>query len=510
MTQRHQSTHHHFQNSSKRYPYGKLFHIYVSTLPAQSFFLLSSVSFLGGGLAVAQTETAIDNIVPAVPAVPTVPVVETSQSTAVGNNPVKKNTDTSAISTPESDLEERQADLIQKLRSRKPVSPPKANVTLEKPRIQVAQPTKPSTLPEKLPEVARPGNTNRVTSTTVEKTKDYNNAYIDPINYNVNTTATYQAPKSVVLTERSSGCETVLPSGQSISSNTCAGAPQTPAPNQSLANSEGKTTPNWLKASQNTQVAKVATVTPLATKKSNNTWRPQTTASSNTTKTAYRPNRFIPQPGDFATTTAIGSPMASNGETLPPPMASGNIAPRASRVAYDFPLASVLPQIPFTGGFAYANHRGMMFPLSIPARITSVFGWRIHPITGDRRFHAGTDLGAPMGTPVVAAAAGEVETANWLGGYGLTVILNHPSAQQTLYGHLSELFVQPGQRVEKGTVIGRVGSTGNSTGPHLHFEVRHLNPQGWVAVDSGVQLQVALNQLVQALQTARVSQQPDS
>jgi murein DD-endopeptidase MepM/ murein hydrolase activator NlpD len=152
----------------------------------------------------------------------------------------------------------------------------------------------------------------------------------------------------------------------------------------------------------------------------------------------------------------------------------------------------------------------MMFPLSIPARITSVFGWRIHPITGDRRFHAGTDLGAPMGTPVVAAAAGEVETANWLGGYGLTVILNHPSAQQTLYGHLSELFVQPGQRVEKGTVIGRVGSTGNSTGPHLHFEVRHLNPQGWVAVDSGVQLQVALNQLVQALQTARVSQQPDS
>jgi murein DD-endopeptidase MepM/ murein hydrolase activator NlpD len=152
----------------------------------------------------------------------------------------------------------------------------------------------------------------------------------------------------------------------------------------------------------------------------------------------------------------------------------------------------------------------MIFPLSIPARITSVFGWRTHPITGDRRFHSGTDLGAPMGTPVVASAPGEVETANWLGGYGLTVIINHPSAQQTLYGHLSELFVQPGQRVEQGTVIGRVGSTGNSTGPHLHFEVRHLQPQGWVAVDSGVQLQMALNQLVQALQTPRLAQQPDS
>lgn len=146
----------------------------------------------------------------------------------------------------------------------------------------------------------------------------------------------------------------------------------------------------------------------------------------------------------------------------------------------------------------------------MPARISSVFGWRTHPISGDQRFHAGTDLAAPMGTPVVAAAEGTVQNANWMGGYGLTVTVNHPSSQQTLYAHLSELFVQPGQRVEKGTVIGRVGSTGNSTGPHLHFEVRHLKPEGWVAVDSGVQLQVALSQMVQALQTARVIQEPDS
>jgi murein DD-endopeptidase MepM/ murein hydrolase activator NlpD len=151
-----------------------------------------------------------------------------------------------------------------------------------------------------------------------------------------------------------------------------------------------------------------------------------------------------------------------------------------------------------------------MYPLSIPASITSVFGWRIHPITGNQRFHAGTDLGAPTGTPILAAAGGQVETANWLGGYGLAVIINHKSAQQTLYGHMSEIFVQPGQWVEPGTVIGRVGSTGNSTGPHLHFEVRHLTPNGWVATDPGVQLQSGLAQLLQSLRTAQVSQQPGS
>lgn len=141
--------------------------------------------------------------------------------------------------------------------------------------------------------------------------------------------------------------------------------------------------------------------------------------------------------------------------------------------------------------------------MAVASPITSMFGWRIHPITGNQRFHAGTDLGAPTGTPVLAAARGQVATSDWLGGYGLTVILNHGSAQQTLYGHLSELLVQPGQWVEPGTVIGRVGSTGNSTGPHLHFEVRHLTQNGWVAVDPGVQLQIALSQLLNNSRTAR-------
>ncbi|MEA5515565.1 M23 family metallopeptidase [Nodularia sp. UHCC 0506] len=514
MTQRHKSAHNHLNNSSRPHPYGKLFHIYASTLPAQSFFLLSSVSFLSGGLAIAQTETGIDNIVP---------TVESSQPTVFIPAKIKKETVSSALSQPQPEVAEKQADLRQRLRNRqevstpkanvsqqKPkveVSTPKANVTLEKPKTEVAQPGKLRTLPEKLPEIARPSNnTNSNTSTTADKTRDYKNAYIDPNNYNTNTAATYQAPKSVVLTERSSGCQTVLPSGQTISLSNCAQTPQDSSRNQRVANSDGQTTPNWLKASQNNQVAKVGAVRPVATNNSNSKWSPHQSASSGASTTAYRPNRFIPNPSDFAT----ASPIVSRGETLTPPITAAKTAPRPSTVAYDFQLASVLPQIPFTGRLAYRGDGGMMFPLSIPARISSVFGWRIHPISGDRRFHAGTDLAAPTGTPVVAVAAGTVQNANWMGGYGLTVTVNHASAQQTLYAHLSELFVQPGQRVEQGTVIGRVGSTGNSTGPHLHFEVRHLKPEGWVAVDSGVQLQVALSQMVQALQTARVTQDPDS
>jgi murein DD-endopeptidase MepM/ murein hydrolase activator NlpD len=127
---------------------------------------------------------------------------------------------------------------------------------------------------------------------------------------------------------------------------------------------------------------------------------------------------------------------------------------------------------------------GLAFPLPIPAALTSAFGWRIHPITGDRRFHAGVDLGAPQGTPVVAAAPGQVVVADYMGGYGLTVVLeNQDIALRNLYAHLSGIAVQPGTWVEQGSVIGWVGSTGNSTGPHLHFEAQQLTANGWVAVD---------------------------
>ncbi|MGD1851074.1 MAG: M23 family metallopeptidase [Cyanophyceae cyanobacterium] len=137
-------------------------------------------------------------------------------------------------------------------------------------------------------------------------------------------------------------------------------------------------------------------------------------------------------------------------------------------------------------GIAGNNDRGFVFPLSVPSAISSTFGWRTHPVLGYRRFHAGTDLAAAMGTPVTAVLSGKVTWSNFLGGYGLAVALEHKDGtQKTLYGHLSEVFVKPGDSVKQGDVIGRVGSTGLSTGPHLHLEVREFRNGGWVALDPG-------------------------
>jgi murein DD-endopeptidase MepM/ murein hydrolase activator NlpD len=149
----------------------------------------------------------------------------------------------------------------------------------------------------------------------------------------------------------------------------------------------------------------------------------------------------------------------------------------------------------------------LIFPLAIPAPITSLFGWRTHPISGSARMHTGTDIGAPMGTPVVAALAGRVLLSDFLGGYGLTIALEHSDGtQQTLYGHLSEIFVKPGELIQQGAVIGRVGSTGNSTGPHLHFELRQLTDAGWMAMDAGEQLESTMGDLVNALKVSSAPQ----
>jgi murein DD-endopeptidase MepM/ murein hydrolase activator NlpD len=140
----------------------------------------------------------------------------------------------------------------------------------------------------------------------------------------------------------------------------------------------------------------------------------------------------------------------------------------------------------------------LIYPLSSPAPMTSSFGWRTHPITGSRRFHSGQDIGAPMGAPVVAAGSGIIISAGWQGGYGKAIVIQHNGVQQTLYGHLSEVFVQPGQRIEQGMVIGRVGSTGNSTGPHLHFETKVATADGWVAIDPSDEMKYALDNLRQS------------
>ena len=103
--------------------------------------------------------------------------------------------------------------------------------------------------------------------------------------------------------------------------------------------------------------------------------------------------------------------------------------------------------------------------------ISSRFGERVHPITGELKNHNGMDIASNMGTTVYAADGGTVVLAEWYGGYGNCIMIDHGNGYKTLYGHLSYIGVYEGQAVNQGDAIGQVGSTGNSTGPHLHFEV---------------------------------------
>lgn len=120
------------------------------------------------------------------------------------------------------------------------------------------------------------------------------------------------------------------------------------------------------------------------------------------------------------------------------------------------------------------NNGRIAFPTAAGTPVTSEFGWRTHPITGDRKFHRGIDFGAAKGTPIYAVDAGRVVFAGDKDGYGKAVVIQHQGSLSTLYGHASQLYVRQGQQVVRGQMIAAVGSTGFSTGPHLHFEV-HVN-----------------------------------
>jgi murein DD-endopeptidase MepM/ murein hydrolase activator NlpD len=125
----------------------------------------------------------------------------------------------------------------------------------------------------------------------------------------------------------------------------------------------------------------------------------------------------------------------------------------------------------------------LRFPLASSAPISSRFGNRVHPLTGVIRPHAGIDFAAAAGAPVLAALSGRVIYVGDYGGYGTVVAIQHNSGLYTLYAHLSETYAQQGAWVEQSTPIGAVGSTGASTGPHLHFEVRVVQNGAWYAVD---------------------------
>lgn len=128
----------------------------------------------------------------------------------------------------------------------------------------------------------------------------------------------------------------------------------------------------------------------------------------------------------------------------------------------------------------YFSHRGIFGdPLGRWEKINSTFGKRVDPLTGDIRHHNGVDLHAKYGDPVYAAANGKIVFTGVSGGYGNLIVVAHGNGYQTYYGHLSKIYAKTGQRVHRGSLIGRVGATGRVTGPHLHFEIR----KGGKAVD---------------------------
>jgi murein DD-endopeptidase MepM/ murein hydrolase activator NlpD len=280
------------------------------------------------------------------------------------------------------------------------------------------------------------------------------NSYIDTTNYSQGTTEGYTAPNAVILTERSSGCTSISQNGK-LTSGICGRT----NPKQPVTATRTRLSPSSL------QVAS----------------RPR--ASRTFQSARYQPRR-----------TSVGTVVN------PPAAIALAPIPKYNRATTTYYYPQTLPQ---------PSNTALIFPLAMPANITSGFGWRVHPITGTTRMHSGTDLGAPLGAPVLAAYPGEVAVADWMGGYGLTVVLRHvEGTQESRYAHLSEIFVKPGDWVEQGVVIGRVGSTGMSTGPHLHFEWRHLTNAGWVAVDAGLHLEYALDNLMRAMQIANTTGEP--
>lgn len=131
----------------------------------------------------------------------------------------------------------------------------------------------------------------------------------------------------------------------------------------------------------------------------------------------------------------------------------------------------------YTGGI-------MQWPVPGRSRISSPFGYRIHPIFKVKKMHTGIDIPAPTGNNIVAAAAGKVIYSGWLGGYGNVIMIDHGGKIVTLYAHNSALLAREGAVVGRGDVVAKAGSTGNSTGPHLHFEVRkngsYVDPIPWL------------------------------
>ncbi len=147
-------------------------------------------------------------------------------------------------------------------------------------------------------------------------------------------------------------------------------------------------------------------------------------------------------------------------------------------------LANMIQQMQAKSKKPYVGSGVFQWPLPSSTRVTSEYGWRTHPIFKTKRFHDGIDIGAPTGSSIVAANNGVVIYTGYYGGYGNTIIIDHGGGMSSLYAHTSKILVKNGTEVKKGDQIGLVGSTGWSTGPHLHFGVmkngQHTNPWNYL------------------------------
>lgn len=177
-----------------------------------------------------------------------------------------------------------------------------------------------------------------------------------------------------------------------------------------------------------------------------------------------------------------GSPVGPAGASPPGPAWQDGAARQALRDSQLQALPSVLAAL------VDLEVATASFINPVEARVSSYFGWRNIAVNGNRH-HAGVDLAAPRGTPVLAARDGMVGRSGWWGTYGNAVALDHGDGSETRYAHLSSVAVGTGEVVRQGDVIGYVGSTGASTGPHLHFELRFdgraVDPLGYL-VEGGV------------------------
>ncbi|WP_396623527.1 peptidoglycan DD-metalloendopeptidase family protein [Luteitalea sp.] len=168
--------------------------------------------------------------------------------------------------------------------------------------------------------------------------------------------------------------------------------------------------------------------------------------------------------------------------TAPASVGAGSSARAGGLTATPAAVSAIRPLTPASGGHDEGDPTEIS--LEMAGRVSSTYGWRSDPFKGQSKFHGGIDLAARYGTTVPAAAGGTVVTAQEQGGYGLTVVVRHANGFESRYAHLSSLDVKAGDTVTQGQQVGRVGSTGRSTGPHLHFEVmqagRRVDPEQFV------------------------------